>query len=230
MRNSHKILGRAIVLMLPLAAAIAAQQKKIPYIEYYDCPKCEHLVVEAPTPTYPNLGGTGASTYNGLMAVLVTVNERGVVERAVAVSGHPLFRRSIEEAAMKAKFRPRVEAGTPLKHTVALEYQVVSSANQEILPKRPPIVNALTRHMVIPEPSDAAKRACASGYVEIRVVIDESGTVSDAQVLSGNKLLWPSAIEAAKKTQFTNHGHAPPRKLKGRLRYNFPSPRGCPVA
>lgn len=65
--------------------------------------------VELPTPAYPP--AAKAVRAAGTVVVQVTINERGEVTRAEAVSGHPLLKAAAVAAARKAKFKPNLQSG-----------------------------------------------------------------------------------------------------------------------
>lgn len=72
--------------------------------------------VEMPTPVYPP--AARAVRAAGIVTVQVTVNEKGEVTRANAISGHPLLQASAVQAARKAKFKPNaVETKGVLTYT-----------------------------------------------------------------------------------------------------------------
>jgi TonB family protein len=56
----------------------------------------------------------------------------------------------------------------------------------------------------------AAKAVKASGTVMVRIVVDENGTVTEAQAVSGHPLLRAAAVAAARQAKF------PPTKLAGK--------------
>jgi len=67
-----------------------------------------------------------------------------------------------------------------------------------------------------------ARKAHVSGQVKVRVIIDETGRVLSADVVSGSKQLWLAAIEAARKARFkpTMIGDTAV-KVTGILTYDF---------
>lgn len=73
--------------------------------------------------------------------------------------------------------------------------------------------------------SKEAIEKSVSGEVNVEVLVDGLGTVRSAKAISGNKLLWKSAVEAAYKTQI-----APTMlggefvNIKGLLIYDFVLP------
>ena len=67
-----------------------------------------------------------------------------------------------------------------------------------------------------------AHKTHASGEVKVRVIVDETGRVMSADIVSGPKPLWMAAIEAARKARFNPTlvgGGAV--KITGILTYNF---------
>ena len=61
----------------------------------------------------------------GAVSVQVTIDEKGDVISAVAVSGHSLLRQAAEDAAKKSKFRPIAIDGVPVKVTGVIVYNFV---------------------------------------------------------------------------------------------------------
>jgi TonB family protein len=76
--------------------------------------------VELPSPVYPP--AAKALKASGNVVVQVTVNEKGEVTSAGAVSGHPLLRSAAEQAARKAKFKPNPQNGKASETKGILNY------------------------------------------------------------------------------------------------------------
>jgi TonB family protein len=75
-----------------------------------------------------------------------------------------------------------------------------------------------------PEPTypAIAKAARAQGTVTVQVMVDEEGNVISATATSGNPLLQPAAIAAAKQAKFAPYKlNGQPVKVTGTLSYNF---------
>ncbi len=76
----------------------------------------------------------------------------------------------------------------------------------------------------LPDPiyPGAAHKTHAAGQVKVRVIVDETGRVMSADIVSGLKPLWMAAIEAARKARFkpTLVGGTAV-KITGILTYNF---------
>ncbi len=76
--------------------------------------------------------------------------------------------------------------------------------------------------MVKPVYSAAARAVRAQGKVEVQVTIDEEGRVVSANAVSGNSLLIPAAISAARATKFTPTYLSKQKvKVTGIIVYNF---------
>jgi TonB family protein len=61
----------------------------------------------------------------GAVNIQVTIDERGDVISASAVSGHPLLRQAAEKAARESKFSPTMLSGIPVKVTGIIVYNFV---------------------------------------------------------------------------------------------------------
>ena len=80
------------------------------------------------------------------------------------------------------------------------------------------------RAIRLPKPTypNIARRAGAEGEVEVKVIIDEEGTVIAAASISGHPLLQAASVSAARDALFTPtllHGKAV--KVVGVIKYNF---------
>jgi TonB family protein len=79
--------------------------------------------IEKPLPNYPEVArAAGAS---GTVVVQVSVDEEGRVEKARAVSGHPLLQSAAVEAAYRARFSPTKLSGNPVKVFGVITYNFV---------------------------------------------------------------------------------------------------------
>lgn len=71
-------------------------------------------------PAYP--AAAKAVRASGAVNVQVTIDEKGDVISASAVSGHPLLRASAVQAARESKFSPTLLSGKPVKVTGVIVY------------------------------------------------------------------------------------------------------------
>ena len=82
--------------------------------------------VSLPKPEYP--AAARALNASGTVNVEVTVDVKGNVVSASAVSGHPLLRAAAVAAARNAKFAPTLLGGQPVKVTGVVTYNFVPEA------------------------------------------------------------------------------------------------------
>ena len=80
--------------------------------------------VRLPTPNYS--AAARQARASGRVTVRVLVDENGNVLSASALSGHPLLRRSAEQAARRSKFRPVTRNGQRVKSTGTIAYNFVN--------------------------------------------------------------------------------------------------------
>jgi TonB family protein len=80
--------------------------------------------ISLPSPTYPAVAK--AAKASGRVVVRVTVDEKGDVISADAISGHTLLRAAAVAAARQAKFKPTLENGRPGKVTGTINYDFVA--------------------------------------------------------------------------------------------------------
>ncbi len=64
------------------------------------------------------------------------------------------------------------------------------------------IINSRAIELPAPKYPDAAKKVHASGQVQVKVIVDETGKVISAEALFGPDSLKAAAVEAAKKARF----------------------------
>ena len=74
-------------------------------------------------PAYPP--AARAVRASGAVNVQVTIDEKGNVVAASAVSGHPLLRASAVQAARSSKFSPTMLSGKPVRVTGVIVYNFV---------------------------------------------------------------------------------------------------------
>jgi Gram-negative bacterial TonB protein C-terminal len=94
------------------------------------------------------------------------------------------------------------------------------------LPRRAPItggiLNGKAIKLVKPTYPRAAREAGASGTVQVRVLIDETGKVISAKAISGHPDLWKVSEDAASQSEFSLTKLAgQPVKVAGVILYNF---------
>lgn len=105
-----------------------------------------------------------------------------------------------------------------------------NSNSRPPVPMKPPPPGAISggvlngKAIELPKPAypPAAKAVHASGTVNVQVVVDESGSVTTADAISGHPLLRAAAVAAAKQARFSPTKLAGrPVKVSGIITYNF---------
>ncbi|MBX3245114.1 MAG: energy transducer TonB, partial [Acidobacteria bacterium] len=89
------------------------------------------------------------------------------------------------------------------------------------------IINGKATSLPKPAYTREMRELCATGKVEIEVLINEKGAVLEAKVISGDELLHETFITAAKKAKFSMP-FGSPTQATGIVVYNFPSEQTCP--
>jgi TonB family protein len=80
--------------------------------------------IELPKPIYPPIARQAHAS--GTVVVQVTIDEKGNVISAHAVSGHPLLQSVCVEAARGARFSPTKLMGQPVKVTGVITYNFIA--------------------------------------------------------------------------------------------------------
>ncbi len=204
MSRKHLLL---IISIIIFAAQIARAQKDRenfqPSIKVVDCRNCSDIIISLPNPEYPNLVGYGAHKYSGEVFVQILIDEKGNVESAQAISGHPFFRPLLERAALKALFKPTFILEKPVKIKGIIIYQIKSEniENENLKLISLGILNDKAKVLPLPKLPNGGVRV--AGSVNILVKIDlQKGEVVSASAISGHPLLRVFAEIVARQAKF----------------------------
>jgi len=93
-------------------------------------------------------------------------------------------------------------------------------------PERAPveagIINSRAIELPAPRYPDEARKLHASGQVQVKVIVDETGRVISAEAVFGPESLRAAAVEAAKRARFTpTRIGGEPVKVSGIINYDF---------
>lgn len=183
-------------------------------------------VISMPKPEFTQ----GRVYLGGTVSVIVTIDEQGNVINVKAISDHPFLRPFAAKAAMKAKFEPVTLSGKPVKIRFPIVYDFVREESPELVVEKTPklgIVNGKATFLPKPDYPQKAKDLCVGGKVEVEVLIDETGNVSEANAISGDELLRDVSVQAVKKAKFGQTPDLMPIKMRGIVVYNFPVEKNC---
>ncbi len=113
-----------------------------------------------------------------------------------------------------------VEDTTPPPQVVKKEVVAEKKSVPNVISKG--VINGQATSLPKPAYPQIAKTANVSGQVSVQVLIDESGRVISANVVSGHPLLRNAAVTAAKQAKFTPTKLSDtPVKVNGMIVYNF---------
>lgn len=96
----------------------------------------------------------------------------------------------------------------------------------DIHPPSRGIINARATSLPKPKYTQELIDLCVYGQVQIEVLLNENGSVLETKPLSGDELMFPIAIEAAKQAMFSTPINQRVRS-RGIIVYNFPPKNQC---
>jgi TonB family protein len=180
-------------------------------------------------PVYPPLARQ--ARIQGAVVLKVRISKTGDVQNIQLISGHPMLAPSAIEAVKQWKYKPYLVNGDPVEveTNVSVNFSLAGKAAGEgaagdavrgiaasepasgetahtALPQRirvsPGVMQGLLISKVQPEyPADARDQRI-QGAVVLAVKVDREGTVANIQLVSGDPLLAPAAIEAVKQWKY----------------------------
>jgi TonB family protein len=205
-----------IASLVTLVSAVAVfTQERLP-----ERPIVPGLVLARPVklerPVFPD-GCKCVFARNEIVYVVALANSYGNVYQAKAVSGHPGLRQNAETAALNSIFTSSQLTNILFGAKVLIGYGFVkngkrrisvrtveSSANPEYYERCSDCtpVNFFPAYCRPPEYPKAANHVNVSGKVEVRIVVNASGVVESATLLSGHPFLRAAAKRAALEVRF----------------------------
>jgi outer membrane biosynthesis protein TonB len=149
----------------------------------------------------------------GVVLVQVKIDEQGNVTQAAALSGHPVLRKSSENAALASKFLP---TDTKAKILIAYNFQALDAEGRaakfkdfeikkvEIYEKDSgeTVVGKAVNLAKPPFPSTINAKFNKNPTVLVEAKIDENGNVISARVISGHPALFAVCVQAARFSKF----------------------------
>jgi TonB family protein len=164
-----------------------------------------------PKPEYPQQAKDFCA--GGKVEIRVLISEKGAVLEAEAISGDTSLRDVSVEAVKKAKFSPT--------HGIPVKIQGIIVYNFDSLAKCIDVGVVNKKAKFIPKPEVPKSRRGASRVV-VQIVIDQSGKVTNARVISGHPLFHRAALESARAAVFyPTLINGPPILIRGLLVYKF---------
>lgn len=208
-----------LFLSAPLISSVFAQKK--PNLNSIK-PICNGLATYLPQPEVPQsvINANGKNIF-GTVNVQILIDEKGNVEKAQAVTGHPLMRPLAEKAVSEAKFRVTTYSGKPVKVNCVIVYNFKQRKEAELI-----LTAEFPKNIILsvpkPEYPKAARLVNASGEVFVEVIVDKKGKVESAKAVSGHILLHQASEKAALQAKFKpSFLSGNPVRVRTYLIYNF---------
>lgn len=181
------------------------------------CDQCPVSIKLLPEISYPAYVGYGPHIYTGTNGVVIEIEKDGTVSDGKAISGHPYFRKMLEEYSTAAKFG-EIEQKTK----AVLQFRI--SAPQAISADSRDTTDLSSRSQIAePMFTEELREACAAGSVTVDVAA-KNGSVEIANPISGDPILFPYALSAAFRSKL------PSDRSAGRLTIKFPHTDKCVFA
>ncbi|MGI8542138.1 MAG: TonB family protein [Aridibacter sp.] len=156
-----------------------------------------------PQPEYPAAAKT--ANIKGEVVVQILVDEKGNVEEAEIVSGHPLLKVESLRVAKLTKFKPPTLSGKPIKVKSTIIYNFEPELKEEITTKTSDkiILGELIKFLLPTYPFCNCKFGGKESTVGVQVEIDEEGNVILAQGISGHPIQKGISTTAARHSKFS---------------------------
>jgi len=180
------------------------------------------LLIKRVSPVYPPLARQ--ARIQGTVILKIVIDKSGNVESLQLVKGHPLLTAAAFEAIRQWKYQPYLSNGeaAEVETNVQVNFFIgpkpavegvvdnspggppaLPSVNDPGAPKRvrvsESIMQDLLLHKVDPVQPPAVR---VEGPVILKAVIDKAGVVQSLQRVTGQPMLVPAAIEAAKQWKY----------------------------
>jgi TonB family protein len=184
-------------------------------------------------PAYPPLARQ--ARIQGTVVIGITITKTGDVENLQLESGHPMLAPAAVAAVRQWKYQPYLVNGDPVE--VKTRVQVIfvladSGINNATTPatdatgNRVRVSENIMRGLRIQEIDAAypplALKARIEGLVVLKEFVGKSGEVENLEIVSGDPLLAPAAIDAVKQWKYRPYVlNGEPLEVESLVRMNF---------
>ena len=167
-----------------------------------------------PKPEYPPEAKDFCA--GGKVEIKVLIGEKGDVLEAEAISGDELLRGVSVDAVRKAKFIPVHSWPVKVKGIVVYNFDFLSPKCITV-----GIVNKKALNLPPPKVANLSPPKKES-IMAVRIIVDESGKVTQARAVFGHPLLRAACEAAARQAKFSpSFINGPPVKVRALLVYKF---------
>ena len=232
------------ILLLTLSFSLSSAQVKPTRVRVSEG-VLQGLLINKVNPIYPPLARQ--ARIQGMVVLQITVSEAGDVETAELFSGHPMLAPAAIEAVKKWKYQPYLLNGDPVKveTRVAVNFKLAADPPVDAtgdqngiapsnpsgnLPSQAPqrvrvsskVQAGLIVKKVNPIYPMEARRQHIQGSVLLKASIDKEGSITNLEVLSGQSLLIPAAIEAVRQWKYKPYLlNGTPVEIETQIQVNF---------
>lgn len=212
--------------LICLALAVAAQDATPPAVEHViPGTTAGSSLIQRVNPVYPPLARQ--ARIQGTVVMEIKISKSGDVESLQLMSGHPMLAPAAVEAVKQWKYKPFVIDGEPaeVKTTIQVVFTIADNPEppNEAGPGKAPVANppadaavnapervrvsagvatGLLISKVNPVYPREAREQRVQGNVIMKVNVDKDGNVETVELVSGDPLLAPAAIDAVRQWKY----------------------------
>ena len=213
-----------LTLALPLSSVAVAQLTPGPVRA--DQRVMSGQIVKKVPPQYPSVARQ--ARIQGTVVLKAVIDTSGAVQSLQLISGHPMLAPAVIEAVKQWKYTPYLLNGDPVvvETNVTVNFNLVGNVPEEgvgvvghaesgligsapangAVPLRARVSQGVEQALIVskvqPEYPDDAKAQRIQGAVQLKAIIDRDGNVANLQLISGDPVLAPAAIEAVKQWKY----------------------------
>ena len=170
------------------------------------------LIVRRVAPVYPPLAR--AARIQGTVVLSIVITKTGEVRDTKLVSGHPMLAPAAMEAVKQWRYRPYMSGDQPVdvETVVRVNFRMADSrvshpaavsesdsraaGGTQLVRVTPAVAQGLLASKVDPEYPEEARQKRIQGTVVLKANIDKEGEVARVELISGDALLAPAAMDA----------------------------------
>jgi TonB family protein len=227
---------RATLALLLISFALSAAAQTTEPTQLSDS-AAQGLLIKKVNPVYPPLARQ--ARIQGTVLLGITISKSGDVENMQLISGHPMLGPAAIEAVKQWKYQPYLVNGDPVEvQTRVLVNFVLAAADEKVdtpdgsasgnqdSSQRVRVSENVMRSLRIQEIDASypqlALRARVVGLVVLKEFIDQSGNVENLDLISGDPLLAPAAMDAVRQWKYRPYLlNGEPVEVETLVRVNF---------
>ena len=230
----------AVCFILLICAALSAQSQEAPHAPIQLPPdSTPTLLLRKVAPLYPPLARQ--ARIQGAVVLSIVVNKDGEVRDMRLVSGHPMLSPAAINAVKQWRYKPYMSGDEPVEvqTIVRVNFELADGTGnrnprttqvdwpagigaQQLVRVSEEIMQGLLENKVDPEYPAAAIEKQIEGTVVLNVDVDNDGDVGRVELVSGDPVLAPVAMDAVlqwKYRTFVLNGETVPVETTVHLKF-----------